>query len=305
MKSQNVFTRFRPVIGSGRRNTIPRMSRLHFSRILLALACLLPVLAAPAPAQAAPTGLVYVVQGLPGTTLDVAVDGRTVVRGAKAATVSGPFQVAAGNRRIIARSGGKVVLDRMIRVTAGGSLDAVLHLPAAPTGAPVVTTYSNKLAAVASGKAAVRVAHTAAVPPADIRVNGQVLFSNVANGESLDVVVPAATYRVEIVPTGTNGPRLLGPLPLTVKARSLTRVFAIGTPATKTMNVAVGVISLPATGTDKPSQVDTGTGGQAAQLPADPAWPTPAVAVLAALLAAAALMIWRKPVLFRRRAVRR
>ena len=32
-------------------------------------------------------------------------------------------------------------------------------------------------------KAKLTVAHTAAVPPADIRVDGKVLFENVANGE--------------------------------------------------------------------------------------------------------------------------
>ena len=156
------------------------------------------------------------------------------------------------------------MLERNISVGAGSNSDVVIHRPASPTGAPVVTTYRNKLDAVAADKGAIRVAHTAAVGPADIRVNGKVLFANVANGESLDLVVPAATYTVDIVPTGTNGPRVLGPAQLPIKARSLTRVFAIGEPKSGTMNVAVGIINLPKTGTTSPKRVETGTGGQAA-----------------------------------------
>ena len=53
------------------------------------------------------------------------------------------------------------------------------------------------------------------MPPADIRVNGKVLFKDVANGESLNLVVPVATYGVDIVPTGKTSPVYLGPLKLT------------------------------------------------------------------------------------------
>ena len=47
--------------------------------------------------------------------------------------------------------------------------------------------------AVNAGKTRLAVAHVAAVPAADIRVDGNVLFSNVANGEGLTTVVPAGS----------------------------------------------------------------------------------------------------------------
>jgi hypothetical protein len=159
-----------------------------------------------------------------------------------------------------------VVIQREVAAGSGASLDVVIHQPVSPTGAPLITTYANKLTAVPTDKAGLRVAHDAAVGPADIRVNGKVLFRNVANGESLDVVVPAATYKVEIVPTGATSPVVLGPLDLPVKAGYLTRVFAIGAPSQKTMTVALGTIKVPATGSAKPGVVNTGTGGQAAGL---------------------------------------
>ncbi|GAA0612993.1 DUF4397 domain-containing protein [Kribbella sandramycini] len=256
MQKQRVVDRLRPVFS---RISGPVIGR----SVLAALAALVPLLLAT-PSQAAAGASLYLVQGLPGQSLDLSVDGRQVAAKAPAAKVVGPIAVAAGQRTITARQGGKVVIERRVTVGSGGSLDVVIHQPAAPTGAPVITSYNNKLDAVPADKAAVRVAHTAAVGPADIRVNGKVLFANVANGESLDVVVPAATYRVEIVPAGASSPVVLGPLALPAKAGYLTRVFAVGAPASKTMTVAVGTIKLAAAGSQKPNLVNTGTGGQAA-----------------------------------------
>ena len=68
---------------------------------------------------------------------------------------------------------------------------------------------------------------------------------------------------MDIVPTGKDGPAVLGPVDLKVEAGGLDRVFAVGDPAKKTMNVAVHVIPTGSTGSDKPARVNTGTGGQA------------------------------------------
>ncbi|MFG1906407.1 DUF4397 domain-containing protein [Kribbella sp. NPDC048928] len=233
--------------------------------MLAALVAAGPALVA-VPAEAAAGANLYFVQGLPGRTLDISVDGRQVAAGVAGGKLVGPFAVGAGKRMITAEQGGKVVIRRAVTAGSGASLDVVIHQPVSPTGAPLLTTYANKLTAVPKDKAGLRVAHDAAVGPADIRVNGKVLFQNVANGESLDVVVPAGTYKVDIVPTGATSPVVLGPLDLPVQAGYLTRVFAIGAPSQKTMTVALGTIKVPAAGSDKPGLVNTGTGGQAAGL---------------------------------------
>jgi hypothetical protein len=167
---------------------------------------------------------------------------------------------------LTARQNGKVLVQREVTVGSGASVDAVIHLPVSPTGAPVLTTYVNKLSAIPRDKAALRVAHDAAVGPADIRVKGKVAFANIANGESLEAVVPAATYKVDIVPAGASSPVVLGPLDLAPRAGYLTRVFAVGNPNAKTMNVALGTIKLPGSGSGTPELVNTGTGGQVAGL---------------------------------------
>jgi hypothetical protein len=125
-------------------------------------------------------------------------------------------------------------------------------------------------------------------------VNGQVLFANVANGESLDVVVPAGTYKVDIVPTGATTPVVLGPLNLPVRAGYLTRVFAVGEPASKTMNVAVATLKLPGSGSAQPTLVNTGTGGQAAGRTAES--PGAGLSLMVLLLAGGLALTVRKVV---------
>jgi hypothetical protein len=206
---------------------------------------------------------VFIVQGLPGRDLDVSIDGKSVVKGLKTAAIGGPYTAKAGKRKVTFSENGKVVLERTFSVTAKSSWDVVLHLPASPED-PAVTVFRNDVSAVPRDKANLVVAHVAKVPPADVRVNGKVLFQNIANGESLKLTVPVATYEVKIVPTGETKPVVLGPAKLTVQGGAVNRVYAVGDPGKKTMNVAVHVIPTGTTGSGKPSDVNTGTGGQAA-----------------------------------------
>ena len=191
----------------------------------------------------------YVVQGLPGAAIDVAVDGQTVAQNVQTTNVVGPFEVSAGTRTLTFTDGnGKVVAENTVDAGAGSSSDLVLHLTTAAGDPPVVTQFPNDLTGVPSDKASLTVAHTAAVPPADIRVDGKVLFANVANGESLNLVVPAGSYSVDIVPAGESSPVVFGPVNLTVQGGSLNRVYAVGDPAATTMNVAVHVLKVPESG---------------------------------------------------------
>ena len=218
------------------------------------------------PSQAADAAEIYFVQGLPTTTVEIAVDGMQVVSGLKSTQVAGPFKVRAGEHTVKVSQQGKALTSAKVKVSAGGSWDIVAHLPAPNDIRPTMTAYKNDLTAMPQDKASLTVAHTASVPPADVRVNGKVLFADIANGEALNLVVPVATYGVDIVPKGKQAPVYLGPLKLTTEGGALNRVYAVGDPTKKTMNVAVHVIKVKNAGTAKPKKVDTGTGGQAAAL---------------------------------------
>lgn len=216
------------------------------------------------PSFAANSASLYVVQGLPGRSVDVTIGGKTVAKGVKTAAVVGPFKVAPGSRKVTFSDGGTTLLSRSLTVKARSSWDVVVHLPAGGATDPRVTVFRNDTSTVPRGKAELVVAHTATVPAADIRVNGKVLFKNIANGQSLNLTVPVATYKVAITPTGKKSPVYLGPVSLTVKGGAVNRVYALGDPANNTMNVAVHVLATGSSGSERPKKVDTGTGGEAA-----------------------------------------
>lgn len=233
----------------------------------LALVAALALGLAPVSAvHAADDASVYVVQGLPGEKVDISIDGDEVATDVEGAEVVGPFTVSGGEHELAFSADGDELLSQSMKVEAGSSWDTVLHLANEKNEPPMLTVFENDLSAVGKGKARLSVAHTAAVGPADIKVDGDVLFANVANGEQLTLVVPGGSYDVEIVPTGEDGPSVLGPAPLTVQADALNRVYAIGDPGDESMTVAAHVIELGTKGSGKPKRVDTGSSGLAHRL---------------------------------------
>jgi hypothetical protein len=217
---------------------------------------------APPAAEPATAGRLYVVQAVAGHTADVTVDGKAVDDSLTAKGVVGPLPVASGEHAVSAAVRGGPTVSAMFSVPPGGSVDAVLHLTADPKAAPVLTAFPNDLSSVPPMRARLVVAHTAVVPPSDLRLDGRVLFPNRANGDPLATVVPAAMYSVDVVPTGAAGPVVFGPVPLSVTPGTLVRVFAIGDPAGGGMDAVVQTLPVPVQGAGMPAQVATGDGGQ-------------------------------------------
>jgi hypothetical protein len=231
-------------------------------------------LAPTVPASAAAgRGTVYVLQGMPGITADVVVDGSTVAKGVSSTTVVGPLRLSAGHHTIALTSGGTRLVTGAVTVAPGGSQDVLGYWAAETPKTPRITVLRNDLTPVASRKTRLVVTHGITGPPADIRVDGKILFRSVANGESLSVLVPAGTYRVAAVAT-LSGQTLLPESSLQVRAGTLTRAIAVGAPGT-TPAVIVHVLPLAgqASGGRVLTAVHTGDGGQAAGLfrtPMDP-----------------------------------
>jgi hypothetical protein len=230
--------------------------------LLIAGAATVSVSPIQATAASAGSNQVYVIQGVPGQSIDIDVDGKTIESGVKAKAIVGPLKLAPGSHDITFTSDDFTVQSSFDVDRA--SQDVVLHRPADPAADPEVTVFGNDVQPVSSGKGRVSVAHTAVVPPADIVVNGDVLFSNIANGEFVSAVVPADTYSVEVVPTGQKSDPLLGPVDLPIEAGALTRVFAIGQPENGSMDAVVQVIPVSKNGSPAPGSVDAGEAGLAA-----------------------------------------
>ncbi len=225
-----------------------------------------PVAASASARSGPPQDSVYVVQGVPRAAVDVAIDGKTVQQGVAAKSVLGPFDLASGRHTVTFSATGWTVSSKLD--VSHRSSDVVLHWPADVAKTPVVTVYANDLAPVPPGKGRLAIAHTAVVPPADVRVDQKVLFANIANGEFVSAEVPGGTFSVDLVPTGQSTNPFLGPLDLSVKPGVLTRVFAIGEPKNGSMDVVVQTLPLAGKGTTAPTQVDAGSAGLVAANPA-------------------------------------
>jgi hypothetical protein len=262
---------------------------------VLAAMCLPLVAGAPAGAEA-PAPLparVSVVQAVPGASVDVSVDGRRVAGGAGVGDVLGPFEMAPGSHEISFRGEG-VRVESTLDVEAGDTSDVVLHLPADVGGEPVVHSYAAPDGPIGPDKARVLLAHTATVAPADVEVDGQTVFTNIANGEFADADVPAGSIEVALLPSGADGAApILGPLDVALEARTLSMIYAYGNPRDGSMNVIAHTVDLAADGSVRPSRIDTGSAGLADDRVTTFLGPTagdrglpPAAAAVAVLLAA-------------------
>lgn len=266
-----------------------------------ALAASLVVLLVPLgpPGQAASlSAQVTVIQAVPGAEVDVSIDGRSVAQGAGVGDVLGPFELAAGDHEVEFSGPDGLAVASTLDVEAGASSDVVLHLPAEVDGDPVVHSYDAPTSSIGPDKARVVLAHTATVAPADVQVDGEIIFTNIANGEFAEADVPAGTHQVALLPSGSTDNPILGPLDVPLEARTLSMIYAYGNPRDGSMNVIAHTATLAADGSVAPSRIDTGAAGLV-QDPVEPfgvgrttgwAWPamvvTMAVAVLLTLLSA-------------------
>lgn len=220
------------------------------------------------PAEAAkPSGNLTVVQALPGAAVDISIDDTSVEAGVRVGSVVGPISLPAGSHEVRFTEGGDEVAGATLDVAAGGSVDVVLHSPAEVSGEPLVSLYDAPDGPIGKDKARVLVAHTATVPPADVRVDGQVAFTNIANGEFAEADVPAGTHMVELLATGETEDPILGPLEVNLEPRTLTMVYAFGTPTEESMDLVAHTASLAADGSVVPGTIDTGSAGLAADVP--------------------------------------
>ena len=206
---------------------------------------------------------------MPGETVDVTIDGKAVESGVGSGQVLGPYSLSEGSHQVDFSGGDGIEQATTVEVAAGSTQDVVLHLPASVDGDALVTTYPAPVKPIGPSKARVLVAHTANVAPADIQVDGKVVFENVANGEYATADLPAGEHVVALFPTGETTDPILGPLTVDLAARSLTMVYAVGNPETDSMDLVAHTAELAADGSLVPRMIDTGSAGLAARRTGD------------------------------------
>jgi hypothetical protein len=218
--------------------------------------------AASASVAAPMKGSVQIVQAVPDASVGVTLDGAEVGTAVKVGTILGPFALAPGPHTVrFVDSAGEAPVTMTVTIAAGSSTDVVLHRPASISGRPLANTYETPTSPIGPGKARVLLAHTATVPPADVRVDGKIVFTNIANGEFADADVSAGTHEVALLPTGESADPILGPLDVTLKEQTVTMVYAVGTPTNGSMQVIAHVSRIASDGSVVPESLNTGSAG--------------------------------------------
>ena len=188
---------------------------------------------------------VTVVHGIPNTPVNVYVNNKLTLKDFVFGKVAGPLSLAPGRYSLAVRAYGsaatsKPILSATVRLTAGENASVVANLTA--TGTPELSVFANPTAAVMSGDARVIVRHVAEAPGVDVyagATTSPAVITDLLNGKSATVTVPAGTYPISVYATGMTTSPVLGPDSLTFAAGQTYIIYAIGSATASPATITV------------------------------------------------------------------
>lgn len=259
-------------------------------RTIALVATAVTVMASATPALAQESASITLIHGIPDTRVDVYVDGGEVF-GDFAFGETQDLSALAGQTLVglevrLAGTDTTAIGPTDLELPASGSYTAIAHLDG--SGAPTLSVFANDTSTIAAGSGRLTVRHTAAAPAVDVKADGSVAFSNLANPDEISADLPAATYGVEVVPSGADEPVVIGPADISVAEGDSLIVYAVGSLENSTLTVltqAIGGLG------QAPGGVPTGNS------PSDdgiPLLPIAAVMLLVAAAAAGAVALARR-----------
>lgn len=213
-------------------------------KLLAGLAAVAAVAIAPGAVGAQDGATVTLLHGIPGATVDVAVDGEVVIPGFEPGATQDLSAFAGqtlANVEVRAAGTEDVVIGPVAEfpVPDSGNWTVVAHLDA--DGNPMLSLFANDTSPTAPGEARVTVRHTAAAPAVDVRANGDVLIDGLSNPDEASAEVPAATYSADVALAGTEDV-VLGPADLNLAEGTHTIVYAWGSASDQNLDLAVQTI---------------------------------------------------------------
>lgn len=241
-----------------------RSARLATAVAVTAIAIPL-TLGTSAVAKQAPvsTSEVSVFHAIPNIVVDVYANGEVLLTDFEQGALTDPVTLPEGEYDLkLVNAGDGPDGDALLSadnfpVPAGENLTVVAHLDG--DGKAIITPYVNNNTDIAAGEARLTVRHIAAAPNVDVRADGKVLFSNLANPAQAEADVPAGTVSADVVIAGKNKSKI-GPEDLELEEGVNTIVYAWGNADGGKLAFAVQKIA----GIDSaPNGVPGGTGGQA------------------------------------------
>ena len=225
------------------------------------------ILAAPAGMSSAQTPVeIMLLHGIPGTPVDLSVDGSVVIEGFEPGDMQ-DLSAFAGqtltNLEVLLADTDTVAIEvPEFAVPASGSWTVVAHLDA--DGAPTITPFENDTSAVGDGEGRLTVRHTAAAPAVDIVLGDARPVENLSNPDEASLPIPAGEIAgAQIAPTG--GDPIADVPTVTVVAGQNLIVYAVGSLADETFTFYTQDVALDAAagagagdGTPAPTAVNTG-----------------------------------------------
>jgi hypothetical protein len=223
---------------------------------LAAFVAIMGLSATGAHAQTA-SARVHLIHGIPGTPVDVYVDGEVVFEDFQPGATQDLSDLAGQTLvKLQVKPAGEdtVVIDGGdLEVPASGNYTAIAHLDA--SGTPKLTVFANDTAATAAGQGRLVVRHTAAAPAVDVLANGTAAFTNLTNPNEAKADLPAGTISASVVPTGETEPVVIGPADLQVQDGASLIVYAVGSLEDESLTVVTETIEGIGTA---PTAVNTG-----------------------------------------------
>lgn len=176
---------------------------------IAAIAALAATAFAPGAVSAQDETQITLLHGIPGSPVDVSVDGDIVVANFTPGSVADLSAFAGdtlANVNVLAAGTDTVVIGPIaaLEVPASGNWTIVAHLDAA--GTAILTPFENDVSPVPAGQGRLTVRHTAFAPPIDLIVGDDRPIENAANGASATLLLPVGPITGAMVaPTGEDG----------------------------------------------------------------------------------------------------
>lgn len=199
---------------------------------------------------------VHLINGIPDTTVDVEIDGTAAIENFAFRDTEDLSEYAGTELTgvVFTTTDGEELLDAGdVAIPDSGSVSVLLHLKV--DGSPGLAIFENDLSSLEPGESRLVIRHLAAAPPVDVLAAGNVVFEGLSNGNEEAADIDAGDVTAELVPSGEDGPTVIGPADLSLLEGAALIVYGLGSFDEGTMTVITEVIE----GLDTaPSSVDTG-----------------------------------------------
>lgn len=235
-------------------------------RVLAGIAAVAAVALSGGTAAAQDGTTITLLHGIPGATVDVAVDGDVLLPGFEPGATQDLTAFAGQtltNIEVRAAGTEDVVIGPIdeLAVPGSGNWTVLAHLDA--DGAPALTPFENNTGTTADGEGRLTVRHAAAAPAVDLVVGDARPIEGAENGASAELDLPAGEIAgAQIAPAG--GDPIADVPTVDLGAGTNLIVYAVGSLADETFTfytqeIEVGVDAAGGDGTPAPTAVNTGS----------------------------------------------